>query len=264
MHTLLLTTLMFTFSVGADVAPSAPLVSTPEAAKIVDDEDASALQRHRPFYFAYGHSLSKVQLSFKTPLMRKMPVFFGYTQLMFWALNDDSKPFRDLTYTPEFFYRFNFEKFGLLKSLDFGLFNHNSNGKAASASRSYNQSYLRSNFEKSLSRWVVRVSAQLACLYGFDPDNRDLQDYVGPLSFGMSFTQIFKSWVDKSEVALLASPGGKFSHRWDRGGYQLSWSFRLGGFDIVPAFYMQYYRGYAETLLNYNRREDVFRGGLIF
>lgn len=237
---------------------------TKNTVKTVDQDDASILQRHYPFYFAYGHGLSKLQLSFKTPLVRTWPLYFGYTQLLFWALNDNSKPFRDLTYNPELFYRWSVKDMHWLKSIDFGFFSHNSNGKAGLDSRSFNKSYLRANFERAGPRWLTRFSAQVSDLYDFDETNHDIQDYIGPLALNISFIQLFESWVDKSEVALQFSPGGKFADRWDRGGYQLSWAFRLGGIQLVPAFYLQYYNGYAETLLNYNKRVDVFRGGLIF
>ncbi|MGE0762292.1 MAG: phospholipase A [Bdellovibrionales bacterium] len=230
----------------------------------LEQEDEASLQRHFPFYFAYNSHLSKLQISLKTPLVRKVPFYFGYTQLMFWALRDDSRPFRDLTYNPELFYRFKTPRFAPLKYLDFGIYSHNSNGKAGTASRSYNKSYLRAHFEIESSRWVTGFSAQAAHLYAFDPTNKDIQNYIGALSFGVNFIQLFDSWVDKSEVSLQVLPGGKFGTRFDRGGYQLSWSFRLGGLNVVPSFYAQYYHGYAETLLNYNQKADVFRIGFIF
>ncbi len=251
-------------SARAELGSQSTLVDSKDKAKAVDSDDAAVLQRHYPFYFAYGHALSKLQVSFKSPLVRSRPLYFGYTQLMFWALNDDSKPFRDLTFNPELFYRWDLGQATWLKSVDIGGFNHNSNGKAGPDSRSYNKSYLRANFEHQGPRWISRFSLQGSDLYGFDPGNTDIQDFIGPVSFSLSFIQLFKAWVDRSELALQFSPGGKFSHRWGYGGYQASYSFRLGGIHLVPAFYLQYYRGYAETLLNYNQRVNVFRAGLIF
>ncbi len=237
---------------------------TTNTADRLDHEDESVLQRHQPFYFVYGEPLSKLQLSFKSPAIRHVPLYFGYTQFMFWELREDSKPFRDLTYNPELFYRWSPKNTGWLTSIDFGLHGHVSNGKEGVDSRSYDKHYLRLNFEREGRRWLTRFSLQGAYLYNFDPTNKDIQDYIGPINATISFVQLFDSWIDKSEVAFSASPGGKFSTRWDRGGYQLSWSFRLGGIDLVPAFYMQYYYGYAETLLNYNVDVREFRGGVIF
>lgn len=229
----------------------------------VDREDASILQRHRPFYFAYGNPVSKLQVSFKVPVIRDWPLYFGYTQFMFWALTEKSKPFRDLTYNPELFYRWN-KPWGYLSSIDFGAFAHNSNGKSGPDSRSLDEQYIRLNFEREGRRWLTRFAVQGAYLHGFDNENKNIQKYLGPLSFSISFIQLFDSWVDKSELSLQATPGGKLADAWDYGGYQLSWSFRLGKFALVPAFYLQFYHGFAETLLNYDKRVSEFRGGIIF
>jgi phospholipase A1 len=227
-------------------------------------EEQSLLQRHHPFYFAYGRPLSKLQLSFKTPVIKTWPLYFGYTQTMFWALHESSKPFRDFTYNPELFYRWRPKDSGVLKSMDFGLWSHHSNGKAGDNSRSYDANDLRFNFAAEGTKWTTRLSLQLSFLHGLDKPNRDIQSYVGPVTAELRFVQLFDSWVDKSEISMRAAPGGKFAQDWDRGGYQLDWSFRLGGVRLVPAFYLQYYRGYAETLLNYSERVNVFRAGVIF
>ena len=263
--TLLAFCLLF-FPLGALAQPpeEPQLADSKNKSAAIDKDETDILQRHNPFYVAYGHELTKLQLSFRTPLMRKHPLYFGYTQQMFWALSQDSKPFRDLTFNPELFYQYRIPDAGLIKSMDLGFFAHNSNGKDGPASRSYNKSYLRMNVEKELQHWVARFSIQVQDLYGFDPGNMDIQDHIGPLVFNLSFIQLFNGWIDKSEVALMAFPGGKFANHWDYGGYQLSWSFRLGGLQMVPAFYLQYYKGYAETLLNYADRVDVFRAGIIF
>ncbi|MBX3021770.1 MAG: phospholipase A [Bdellovibrionales bacterium] len=241
--------------------------STPQPQKTVEDlyeEENSLLQRHHPFYFAYGSGLSKLQLSFKTPLIREVPLYFGYTQFMFWSLRERSYPFRDINYNPELFYRWHLGQAGVLKSIDLGGWEHNSNGRAGAESRSYDTNYVRFNLEKAGTRWTTRATVQLSYLHGFDDSNRDIQNYISPLSLHLSFIQLFDSWVDKSEISLQASPGGKFADQWQRGGYQISWSFRIGRMDMIPAFYLQYYRGYAENLLNYNQEVNQFRGGVIF
>jgi outer membrane phospholipase A len=243
--------------------PGTPAAEKAPAAEKIDREDSSILERHYPFYFVYGEPLSKLQLCFKAPVLRGQNLYFAYTQVMFWALQEDSKPFRDLTYNPELFYRWE-TPWTLLKSIDFGLIGHTSNGRLGGESRSYDMNYLRFNTERTGHRWLTRMSAQVAYLHGFDPTNRDIQKYVSPLSLSISFVQLFDAWFDKSEVAFSAWPGGKFADKWGQGGYEVSWSFRLGAIKIVPAFYLQYYYGYAEALLNYDQHVREFRGGLIF
>ncbi len=264
MNLLITLILMFSAQARAEEGTGGSLLNADNKTEKLEEEDKSILERHYPFYFAYGRPSSKLQVSFKVPVVRGIPLYFGYTQFMFWNLEEESKPFKDFTYNPELFYRHNTGNMGWLKSVDFGIFGHNSNGKKEIESRSLDKHYVRFNFDREGSRWITRFGAQLSYLYNFDETNMDIQKYIGPLSLSVSFIQLFDSWVDKSEVALTASPGGKLASRWNRGGYQLSWSFRFGKFQLVPAFYLQYYYGYAETLLNYNKEVSEFRGGIIF
>src|SRR4051812_44619775 len=100
---------------SAKPTAASPAAATPPLTIRSDEqEEQSLLQRHHPFYFAYGQPLSKLQLSFKTPIIKDQPLYFGYTQVMFWALRESSKPFRDLTYNPELFYRLQTHDTGLL------------------------------------------------------------------------------------------------------------------------------------------------------
>lgn len=238
--------------------------SPKDKSSLMEQQDEYSLQRHYPFYFAYGDPLSKLQISFKFPIVRGIPVYMGYTQLMSWALTDDSKPFKDMTYSPELFYRWN-QSHSILHHVDFGVWGHSSNGKDGIESRSYDKVYVRTYFEREYARWILSAAVQVSYLYAFDAGNKDIQDYVGPVSLNVSATHIEKGhWVDKSVFSIQAIPGGKYLNKVDKGGYQLDWSFRLGAINIVPAFYIQYYHGFAETLLNYAEDVNQVRAGVLF
>ena len=58
-------------------------------------------------------------------------------------------------------------------------------------------------------------------------------------------------------------PGGDYGQYLKNGGYEIAWSFRWGGLNIVPAFYLQYYEGFAESLIHYDEREKIIRGGFV-
>jgi len=105
------------------------------------------LQQYRPIYFLFGKTDTKIQFSFKVQWIETLPVYFAYTQLMMWDVLKPSAPFRDLNYNPEVFYRWNIDH-NASRWLDFGAFEHESNGRAGTASRSWNRLYLR--FHSSL------------------------------------------------------------------------------------------------------------------
>ncbi|HEX7676292.1 MAG TPA: phospholipase A [Bdellovibrio sp.] len=228
-----------------------------------DLQDSLKILAYKPMYFAYGNPLTKIQLSFRVPLFEEFPLNFGYSQIIFWELTANSKPFLDATYNPEFFYRMKSD-LPWLRSFDFGFWEHHSNGKGSDDSRSYDDSYLRAKIIYDTKRWLWEFDAKAQILYDIDDTNRDIIDYVSPFEFQLKFIQRFDYWLDHLEVILNANPGGKYGTEWDKGGYQLSFDFHLGGVKVVPAFYLQYYHGFAETLLNYNERVNEFRVGLKF
>lgn len=218
---------------------------------------------YKPIYFAYGQPSTKVQISFRSVLSDTIPINFAYTQIMFWELTENSKPFQDTTYNPEFFYRLN-PSGDKWTSLDIGLWEHNSNGKGSEDSRSYNQSYIRGVYATQGNSWVSFVAVKLKLMYAFDDTNRDITRYVGPLDIDLRFAKFLDGALDHSELILSLSPGGKYATDLSKGGYQVAVNFHVKGWHFNPAFYLQYYYGYAETLLNYNERVNSFRFGVMF
>jgi phospholipase A1 len=266
---MLLALLIHTFSTFAatdtnktDTKTAKELENKPISTNEFKKEEESMLKRHQPFYFAYGRPSSKIQVSFKVPIIKDQPFYLAYTQQMFWNLSENSKPFQDSTYNPELIYRWSL-KDNWISSIDIAPISHISNGKKDLDSRSYNKRYVKFNFDRELSNWIFRGGLQLAYLYAYEDTNVNIRDYVGPLTLSFSAVQLFDGWVDAGEFGVQITPGGKYAEHWSRGGYQFSYSFRLGGLEVMPAFYIQYYVGYAETLLNYDQRVNQVRFGFI-
>lgn len=236
----------------------------PSVSELLSIEDRLNLSRHNPTYFAAGKPLSKLQLSLKYRLLKEQQLYFGFTQILFWDLGQDSRPFRDTTYNPELIYTYPIKNIRFLESLDFGIWEHNSNGKDELASRSFERNYVKLNMEHEYQEWVLRTSIKLGYIHGLDDTNTDIQNYISPLELKITLVEVLRGALDKSELSLRFFPGGKYADRFDKGGFELGLSFRLGGLDIVPSFYMQYFNGYAESLINYDERVNEFRAGFIF
>lgn len=80
------------------------------------------------------------QISFKQRLLNR-DLFFGYTQKSFWQVynTDDSRPFRETNYNPEFFYRWK-PQWQPVPGLGFDIgIDHESNGSDLPGSRSWNR-----------------------------------------------------------------------------------------------------------------------------
>lgn len=230
---------------------------------ILQKRAAKHVINYKPIYFAFGKPFSKVQLSFRSELSDVVPLNFGYTQIVFWELAKKSSPFKDSTYNPELFYRLQppGEKWN---ALDFGLVEHHSNGKDGIESRSYDQSYLRAIYAREGKGWTSAYALKLKVLYNLDKPNKDITEYVGPLDFDVRFVHLLDALLDQSELILSVRPGGHLPTAFEKGGYQLAINYSNNWLNINPTLYLQIYYGYAETLLNYNKKVSAVRLGFMF
>ena len=108
-----------------------------------------ALSVNEPMYFVIGsRTTARFQFSFKYRLFDpdSLPVewfsplsglHFGYTQTSLWSLGEDSAPFHDTSYRPSLFWQSaSLGKGGLTPDLLRGGYEHESNGKDGTSSRS--------------------------------------------------------------------------------------------------------------------------------
>jgi outer membrane phospholipase A len=219
---------------------------------------------YEPIYLLYGDPSSKLQFSFKYQLVDSIGIYFGYTQLMFWDLGEDSRPMRDVNYSPDFFYRQQFRS-KYFSSVDLSPISHLSNGREGNASRGYSKVFVQLNligpFQENTLKFAIRVSNY----YAVEDTNQDIRDYLSPIDLKCTITQFFPGLFDKGELLFHLFPGGRYAQNWaSAGGQEIGLSFRLGGWHLVPSVFVQYFHGYAESLLDYNKSESIARVGLIF
>ncbi len=193
---------------------------------------------------------AKFQISFKLPLWDDIfkdngDLYFAYTQLALWQIynTDLSSPFRDTNYEPEFFLSFDtdFRFAGLTnRYIQIGLV-HQSNGRSDPISRSWNRVYLNfiaehKNLVVSFKPWYRLPEDDI------DDDNPDIDDFYGNAEFGIAYKrrrQVF--------AVMLRN---NFDTDDNNGAIEISWDFPLSG---KLRGYVQYFNGYGETLLDYNR-----------
>ncbi|NNL42118.1 MAG: phospholipase A [Desulfobacterales bacterium] len=199
----------------------------------------------------------KFQISLKIKLWQdifgqQMDLWFGYTQTSFWQLYnfDESAPFRETNYEPELLlnFRTNYRILGL-KGRMFNLgFNHQSNGRSKPLSRSWNRivgnlGLERGNFTLLLKAWYrIPESSK-------DDDNPDINDYMGPGEIWGYYL-----WKNNRFGIMLRN---NFKTDKNKGAIQLEWCFPLS--EKING-YIQYFRGYGESLLDHDH--DVNRIGI--
>jgi len=239
---------------------------------------------HKPNYFivswdnnlesdnpVYDNFETKFQLSFKVPLNEQRAStrwlwFFGYTQTSVWQMFNfsESAPFRDTNFEPELMvsqllnHKLPFIDWRL-RLINYGLVDHQSNGKIPPNSRSWNRSYVEFIIEKTRSyitlktwyRWKEDTKINPDDFRG--DDNPDIEDFLGHGEL-----KFFHSG-ESTNYSLTYRDSSKGS---GRGTYQLDWTKPVldkRGLRL----YVQYFSGYGETLIDYNIKRERLGIGLM-
>jgi phospholipase A1 len=197
---------------------------------------------------------AKFQISLKSKIWSlddhgTLSVWGAYTQSSRWQVYNGrvSRPFRETNYEPELIVTHGSDvtlPFGWKASLVGLSFNHQSNGRAAPLSRSWN----RLIGELSLERGETTVSLRpwWRILNTGNDDNPRIQDYVGRGEV------LVTQKLGRHVLALTARHSLRFGDR-SRGSAQLEWAFPIGG---GLHGYLQLFSGYGESLIDYNFRES--------
>jgi len=194
---------------------------------------------------------AQFQISIKVPLgvdlFDTFDIYAAYTNRSFWQVynSDISSPFRETNHEPEAWVQFtpDWEIFGFRNAANAFGFVHQSNGRGGVLSRSWNRVYAnfvfqRGNFALGFKPWI-RISEDAE----FD-DNPDITDYLGhyELRAGYKWNNHLFSVMSRNNL----------ESGFDRGAVELGWSFPLWTYPYMKG-YIQYFRGYGESLIDYNQ-----------
>lgn len=216
---------------------------------------------HRPSYFIAGDDDLKLQFSFKYRLSKSKNLYFGYTQLMFWSIYGKSKPFKDVNYNPELFYRLMEKKNNFLSSLDFGYL-HTSNGKDQEDSRSLDRLFLRTNFSTKIDDHVFIGVFKIQKIFNEDATNKDIVNHLGYWELQAVLSEIMT--VEGQDVDLhFRTYAGSKLYDFDKGGLEIGLVYNFFASDFNPSLYVQRFEGYSESLIAYNKKRTEYRIGIM-
>jgi phospholipase A1/A2 len=210
------------------------------------------------------HTEAKFQISFKVKLWedlfkKDIDLWLGYTQLAFWQLYNTpfSSPFRDTNYEPEFLvnFRTHYEILGFQgRFINIG-FNHQSNGRSLPLSRSWNRIVANFGLEKDHFNLLLKTWYRIPEDENKD-DNPDIARYMG-------YGEIWATYYwKKQRFALIFRNNLRTENNF--GAIQLDWSFPLPFFkNDLLCLYVQYFNGYGESLLDYNKSINRISAGFM-
>ncbi len=222
----------------------------------------------------------KFQLSMKFRLLKAnlyvlkynlFPAYIGYTQKSLWNAGQPSMPFEETNYNPEFFldYPINTKLLGRfkLRSIVVSPLEHESNGLVDAQSRSWNRQYLMLRFglgskEKlEIADSFLTDKASLYVKFWSASGCSDQDDYLKALGRGDKFLDYMGRGELGISVRNFIWGGSLKNHQLDirtpifRDHRKDSYLFEFR--QQIPkmnfALYIQYWYGYGETLLRFNK-----------
>jgi phospholipase A1 len=224
----------------------------------------------------------KFQVSIKVKVAEQIgnlaDLWFGYTQQSSWQVFNGAnvRPFRDTDYEPELILGFPLRAPGSAlglapRMINFGLV-HQSNGQRDPFERSWNRVYAQIGLDRDVDKARDRFAVLLRTWYrlpeGSSQDNNpDIQHYLG--NGDLLF---FWRHGDSNASALLRN---NLQTHDNRGSLQLNWSVpitrvpSLDSVNLLPLierelrFYVQFFTGYGETLIDYNHSQTTIGIGIM-
>lgn len=199
---------------------------------------------------------TKFQISLQKPLSYDIfgfneSIAAAYSQTSWWQTAQSSAPFRETNYRPELFISLpvNFNALPQLKTLNFGIL-HESNGQGGERSRSWNRLYAKGEFKFGDVSVTPRVWGRIR---ESSDDNPHITRYLG-----------------RADVIVTAPLGRHFLRLMlrnnlhldgtNKGAAEIGWLFPLWDSGIYG--YLQYFNGYGESLIDYDRRVNKISIGI--
>ena len=234
----------------------------------IAEEREPPLSENDPMYFIVGSRggwSARFQLSFKYRLFdatagfgQDRPwlsgLYFGYTQNSLWDLSTESKAFRDTSYRPSIFWKW--ERAEHAKAFFDGArvgFEHESNGGEAEQSRSVNIAFVRPEWLWRLARGATFEFTPRFYTYLDKEENTDIDDYRGYVDWRMRYDS-GGNWIATAVVRHGTD---------DKGSVLVDVSRRTRDVKFGPIsgyFHIQFFAGYGESILDYNvRRKSQIR-----
>jgi phospholipase A1 len=223
---------------------------------------------HKPNYiliYAYSDNdegrknyETKFQISAKVRVLRvyDWAWYFAYSQKSFWQIYDEenSRPFREINFNPETFIRS-----GMWSGFRFDLgYEHESNGQSVETSRSWDRAYLFPYFENDYMAAGIKGWYRIKEKEKKTPEdvkgdqNPDIQKYYG---YGeLYLTMKIRSFNLGSQF--------RYNYAYKKGSMKFDATFPVISKSIY--WYIQYWQGYGESLVDYNINQKNIGFGFMF
>lgn len=209
------------------------------------DRKPTSVNSDVKFQLSIAQRLTKSKLPFDTYL------FIQYTQKTFWNVFQKSLPMRDMNFNPGIGLGHLIIRHNKYIGKAYLMIEHESNGKDSTASRSWNKLTLATaltlnkNWEVQFSTWIPVVDGK---------ENKDILKYKGIFQVAGNY----RTDNRRFNVGLILTK----RKTWWSFNTQLELSYKFNPRENQYLF-LQYYNGYGESLLEYNKFKNMVRIGFV-
>lgn len=197
------------------------------------------------FQLSISQRLTKSKLPFDSYL------FIQYTQKAFWDVFRESLPMRDLNFNPGIGLGHLIIRHNKYIGKAYLMLEHESNGRDSIDSRSWNKItfswalVLNDNWETQFKTWIPIIDGE---------NNKDILKYNGIFQFAVNYRTCNK----RLQIGALITQ----RKAWFGFNTQLELSYKFNKREN-QFFFIQYYNGYGENLLEYNQYKNMIRVGFV-
>ncbi len=260
-------TMITTPSTSAQIVSSTPetVLNSDSIRRDFDSRPYFGLYKDNYFIFGapvgYRPTKENTNIKFQISISQKLTkstlplgtyLYLFYTQKVFWNVLENSMPMTDLNFNPGV---------GLAKPLfvrnryigkAFVIIEHESNGRDGDASRSWNKISFGGNIIID-PNIMVHGKVWIPIVDGMN--NKDILDYSGIYQVGMQVYSNNRRFT--GSVLLTKRRGWRLNYN-----TTIEFAYRLWKRDNQYLF-LQYYNGYGEGMLEYNRYHSMLRVGIV-
>lgn len=199
----------------------------------------------------------KFQLSLRHRLYRgllpwKTYLFLTYTQKSFWDVYRKSAPFAETDYNPTLGIGRNYIRNRRIEWIGMLQFEHESNGRDSIQSRSWNRISLTGIYLPTC-KWTIQAKAWIAMM--LSKYNEHLTRYAGIGQLALTYNDCSQRL--SCSVLMTKRGGWNLNANW-----QIEVAYKIFRLDN-QYFFLQYYNGYGENMLHYNRFQRYLRVGFV-
>jgi outer membrane phospholipase A len=191
-------------------------------------------------------------------------LYFGYTQAALWDVEDPSRSTIDTSFMPELFFATHTppRAHEQLRAATLGFqagVQHESNGRTGEDSRNVNYAYAQPVVYLGDPDGISgQVGARVRAYFAESDDNPDIPDYYGHAD---AYAAV------RFGRGLQVAAAGRIGESGDRGAIQVDVTHplkRYVGGDVGTFLHVQYFNGFAESLLTYREHHQTIRVGIAF